>query len=157
MTFLPSPVRETWEIGWEERVDEGIKEGGSHEGRIHACCLLPWLFSLVLSLSGTWVWDESLSLIQGCKVMWDGNVCKNSAFWMDWAAVIEGVFTQTSPAGLVTLGSSYVLNASIMTPQLSLGIYWIQGNLQCNNTHFSFLAIWAPICLPTDVIHPPSL
>lgn len=74
---------------------------------------------------------------------------------MDWAALIEGVFTQPSPA-VVILGSSNMLNAPIMTPQLSFGIYWIQGKLQCNNTHFSLLAKMRQLLFAYKC-HPPPI
>lgn len=100
--------------------------------------------SVVLSLSGTWLWDEPLSLGQGCKgtsdVWWkalqkfcflDGLVSIN------WRCLHTDIPSWASHPGLL-------LRAEYFHQDSSFGIYWIQGNLQCSNTHFSLLAVMSP-------------
>lgn len=155
MLFLPSPVSETREITWEERVGEGMKKGGSHEGRIHACCLLPWLLCCAL----LWVasgYGMNFSLVQGCKGtsdVWWKRLQKfcflDGLASINWKCMHIDTPSWASHPGLLS-------HAECFHHDSSFGIHWIQGKLQCSNTHFSLFAIMSPHLFAYKYHPPPT-
>lgn len=118
-----------------------------------SCCL-------VVLVSSPWVapgYEMSLSLVQGCKGIsdvWRKGVQKfcflDGLVSTNWRCLHTDIPSWASHPGPL-------LHAEHFHHDSPLGIYCIQGKLQCSNTHFSILAIMSPHLFAYKYHPPPQM